>query len=80
MMSFETKWIAFFDAKLSCFLPHLHFPTKAVQYANETLSFQDKEYGLHNDLNIFIKYQHSLCKHSDSPGFVSTLVAKRQRG
>ena len=41
MMSFATKWIAFFGAKSPCFLPHLHSPTNAMIYADETLSFKD---------------------------------------
>ena len=38
MMSFKTKWIAFFGAKLRCFLPQLGFPTNAMRYADKTLS------------------------------------------
>ena len=39
-MSFETKWIAFFGAKSRCFLPRSRSLAKAMQYADETLSFQ----------------------------------------
>ena len=41
MMSFETKWIAFFGAKLRCFVPRFGFPAKAIRYSDETLSFQN---------------------------------------
>ena len=55
-MSFGTKWIAFYGAKLRCFLPRLHSSTKAMWYANETLLFQDSErYGLRNNRTFSIK-------------------------
>ena len=42
-MSFKTKWIVFFGAKLRSFLPRLRSPAKAIRYAVETLlSFQDR--------------------------------------
>ena len=41
-MSYETKWNAFFGAKLRClFLPRSRSPAKAMRYADETLLFQD---------------------------------------
>ena len=40
MMSFETKWSAFFGAKSHCCLVG-DLPQKQCGYADETLSFQD---------------------------------------
>ena len=41
MISFETKWIAFFGAKSRCLLPRSRSPARAIRCADETLSFQD---------------------------------------
>ena len=48
MMSFETKWIAFFGAKLRYFLPRLRSPAKAMRYTDETLSLQGSAIRLRN--------------------------------
>ena len=40
-MSFETKWIVFYEAKPRCFLPRSRSPVKAIRYADKTLSLQD---------------------------------------
>ena len=45
IMSFETKWIAFFRAKSRCFLPRSRSPAKAMLYADETLLFQGSAIG-----------------------------------
>ena len=41
IMSFETKWIAFFGAKSPYFLPRSRSPAKAMRYVDETTSFED---------------------------------------
>ena len=41
MISFETKRIAFFGAKMRYYQPRSRSPAKAMWYVDETLSFQD---------------------------------------
>ena len=77
MMSFETKWIAFFRAKSRCFVPRSRSPAKAMRYTDETLSFQNNAIRATQWSNIFKEHQHWLFKHSDSPGIVSTLWCKK---
>ena len=47
-----------FGAKLHCFLPRLRFPAKAMQYADETVAFQDMAILATLRSNIFNLYQH----------------------
>ena len=59
MVSFETKWIAFFGAKLHCFLACLHSSAKAMGYADKTLLCKDTTIqATQRGSNIFVEYQH----------------------
>ena len=57
------KWITFFGAKSRCFLSRSHSPAKAMQYADETLSFHDSAKRATQWSYILIKYQDWVYTH-----------------
>ena len=54
MMSFETKWIAFFGAKSRCFLLRLCSPAKAIRLLARHYHSKTVRYGLQNDQTFLI--------------------------
>ena len=78
MMSFGTKRIVFFGAKLHCFFSCSHSFAKAVRYADKTLSFQDSAMQATQCLNIFNNINTDYTSIPTVQVLFLSCVAKRQ--
>ena len=68
MMSFDTKLIALFGAKLRCVLPRSCSPAKAMRCADATLSFKTARYRLRNDRTFTINISTDYISIPTRPG------------
>ena len=74
IMSFETKWIAFFGAKSRCYLPRSRSPQKQCVMLTRYSHSKIPRYCLRSEDRAFpLNINTRLYKHFHSPGFVSTL-------